>query len=354
MDPAPKHRSARRPRQLIFLAGAVILLVGLLAAFGGRSLLYALTGPPDYAGAGTGKVVVQVTAGQSAGAIGDTLQRRAVVKSSQAFRDAAASNPRARTLQPGYYSLRSRMSGQAALGLLLDPAARLRSKVVLPEGTSLTTALTLIANGSEIPLAELTAAAAQPATLGLPAYAKNHLEGLLFPATYDVEPGTTARALLTTMVQRFGQAAAQVDLVAGAAKIGRSPYDVLIVASLIEKETAYADDRAKVARVVYNRLTIDMALQFDSTVNYSKAEPTARLSNKDTMVASAHNTYLHKGLPPTPIDAPGVLALEAALQPAAGNYIFFVTISKDGRSLFTASYPEFLAAKAKSQREGVY
>ena len=343
------HR--RRAPRWPFLVLALVVVLALALA---GTVAVRLLSTPDYPGAGAGRVVVQVHPGDSATDIAVTLLARDVVKSSRAFRKAAAADARARGLQPGYYALRSRMSGQAALALLLDPAARLRSRVVLPEGITLSRALILIAKGTEIPLAELTAAAAAPATLGLPPYARNRLEGLLFPASYDVEPGTTATSLLSTMVARFGEAALEADLAAGAARIGRTPYEVLIVASLIEKETAFAADRAKVARVVYNRLKLDMPLQFDSTVNYGKAVPTARLSNADLLVESPYNTYLHKGLPPTPIDAPGLLALQAALNPAEGDYVFFVTISKDGRSLFTRSYTEFLAAKATSQREGVY
>ena len=339
----------RRPRLVLL---AVVLAV--LAVVGGRAIVANVLGAPDYPGPGTGKVVVQIRNGQSAGAIAETLLSKGVVKSSKAFRAAAADEPRSRGLQPGFYGLRARMSGQGALALLLDPASRIRGRVVLPEGTPMATALTLIAKGTEIPLAELKAAAASPAELGLPAYAQNQLEGFLFPASYDVEPGTTAVALLRTMVARYHDAVGDADLAAAAAKLGRTPYEVLIVASLIEKETAFPEDRARVARVVYNRLKLDMPLQFDSTVNYVKAERTARLTNKDLLVPSAYNTYLHKGLPPTPIDAPGLLALQAALNPADGDYVFFVTISKDGRSLFTRSYPEFLVAKAKSQREGVY
>ena len=344
-------RRARRVPRWLLATAAVVVVAGLVV---GGWTAYAVLHTPDYPGAGSGRVVVQIRPGQSAGEIGQTLLGKDVVKSSKAFRAAAADNPRSRGLQPGYYALRARMSGQAALVLLLDPASRLRGRVVLPEGTTLAKALTLIAKGTEIPLAELTAAAAAPTTLGLPAYARNRLEGFLFPASYDVEPGTTARALLSTMVLRFADAAVEADLEAGAARIGRTPYDVLTVASLIEKETAFAGDRAKVARVVYNRLAVAMPLQFDSTVNYSKAVPTARLSHTDLLVESPYNTYLHKGLPPTPIDSPGLLALEAALNPAEGDYVFFVTVSKDGRSLFTKSYSEFLAAKATSQREGVY
>lgn len=359
LDFQPARRPAHPSRRLPKPVGLAVVFVVLLAviggiALGGKALVGSFTGVPDYKGAGAGAVVVQILVGQSAGAIGATLAGKDVVKSAKAFRRAAAAEPRSLGLQPGYYSLRARMSAQAALLLLLDPTARLRGRVVLPEGMPLANALDLIAKGTQVSIADLKSAAANPAGLGLPGYAKGQLEGFLFPATYDVEPGTSAVQVLSRMVQRYGDAAAEVDLVAGAARLGRTPYEVLIVASLIEKETAFAGDRAKVARVVYNRLRLDMRLQFDSTLNYVRAERTARLTIKDLAVESPYNTYLHKGLPPTPIDSPGRLALEAALNPASGDYVYFVTISKDGRSLFTKSYDAFLAAKAKSQRDGVY
>ncbi len=156
------------------------------------------------------------------------------------------------------------------------------------------------------------------------------------------------------MVARFGQAADAVDLVGGAGRLGRTPYEVLITASLVEKETAFPADRAKVARVVYNRLKAGMPLQFDSTVNYSRTDKKLRLSLSDLEQDSAYNTYRSTGLPPTPIDSPGRASLEAALQPEPGDFLYFVATGRDGSSLFTSDYHAFLAAKAKAQAEGIY
>ena len=141
---------------------------------------------------------------------------------------------------------------------------------------------------------------------------------------------------------------------ARAAAIGRTPYEIITIASLIEKESAFAADRPKVARVVYNRLADGMRLQFDSTVNYIREEQEGPAHARRHQAESDYNTYKNEGLPPTPIDSPGEAAIEAALNPADGDWLYFVTTSKDGSSLFTADYDEFLAAKAKAQREGVY
>lgn len=352
--PGPRRRGGRAVALAVFL----LLLVGLAAGavVGGRYVLSVVAGDdtPDYSGQGDTAVLVQVRGGDTAGQIATTLEGKDVVKSAAAFRKAAAAEARSRAVQPGFYRLRTRMSGAAAVALLLDPSARARSRVTLPEGVTLAVALQKIADATEVPLADLQTAVADPAAIGLPAYAAGQAEGFLFPATYEVEPGTSAVDTLRLMTARYAEAEAAVDLTARAAAIGRTPYEVVVTASLIEKETAFAADRSKVARVVYNRLAAKMALQFDSTVNYLREEKKARLTLDDIKQESVYNTYLVTGLPPTPIDSPGQASLEAALVPAPGDYLYFVTVSKDGSSLFTSDYNAFLAAKAKAKAEGVY
>ena len=356
-----ENRVRRSPRRLPKPVGLLVVTVVMLGILGGallagRAMLASFTraSAADYNGAGTGQAVVQIHQGDSAGDIGATLVSKHVVQSVAAFRHAADAEPRSRGLQPGFYTLRQRMSASDALALLLDPNARQRGRVTIPEGSSLASTLARIVKDTDVPMAALVAAVDNPAALGLPSYAKGKPEGFLFPATYDVQPGTGAAAVLTMMAGRFGVEAAALDLEASAQQLGRSAYDIVTVASLAEAETPVDADRAKVARVVYNRLAKGMPLQFDSTINYLRAEKKARLSDADIAVASPYNTYAHKGLPPGPINSPGRKAFEAALHPAAGDYIYFITIDKQGHSLFTASYPAFLAAKAKAQRDGVY
>lgn len=343
--------------RVVGLLVVVLVLLGLLLgiALGARSVLDRFAGDPeDFTGQGSGAVVVQVQPGDSATAIGRTLAESGVVASAGAFTDAASQRPESRGIAPGSYELRSGMSGQAAVELLLDPATRVVGRVTVPEGMTVSQTLQRLADGTGIPLEQLQAAVDAPDALGLPTWAGGQVEGLLFPATYDFEPGTTAAQALTTMVARFAQAANELDLENRSAQLGVEPYDVLRTASLIEKETAFPEDRARVARVVYNRLADGMPLQFDSTVNYLREEPRARLSLEDLEVDSPYNTYQVTGLPPTPIDSPGQAALEAALTPAEGDYVFFVTTATDGSSLFTADYNEFLRAKAKAQADGIY
>lgn len=337
--------------------GVAILVVFVLVAavaYGGQVLYRNVLGVADYSGSGSGTVVVQIQPGDTAKDIGATLVADGVVKSARAFTRAAKGDSRSRGLQPGYYQLRLRMSGRSALLLLLDPTARVRGRVTLPEGLPLSTVVARLVKYTELTRGDVIAALQNPAVLGLPSWAANRPEGFLFPATYDVQPGTAAVDALQLMTEKFAEVAAGLNLEAGARALGLSPYDVVIVASIVEAETPLDADRAKVARVVLNRLAKGMPLQLDSTINYVRAEKKARLSLADIAVESPFNTYQHTGLPPTPINSPGEKALAAALSPAAGSWIYFITIDKAGHSLFTNDYQEFLRAKAKAQRDGVY
>lgn len=351
--PRPHPKRLPKPVGLLVVLGVVVALV-LGIVLGSRALLGSLFGAPDYEGQGSGRVVIQVRAGDSAQQVGVTLQANGVVKSVKAFTRAATEDRRSRRLQPGFYAMRLKMSAQAALQLLLDPRSRVRGRVTLPEGIPLTRVIARLVQYTDLKREAVVRAVESPAALGLPAYARNRPEGFLFPATYDVEPSTTAVQALQMMTQRFAEEAAALDLENRARALGLTPYEVVTIASLVEAETALDKDRAKVARVVLNRLQKGMRLQLDSTVNYVREEKKARLSLKEIAVESPYNTYQVAGLPPTPINSPGRKALEAALSPAEGDWLYFITIDKQGNSLFTSDYDEFLRAKAKAQREGVY
>jgi UPF0755 protein len=354
VPPSPARRKSGAAG--VVAALAALVLIAAVAAVGGKTLLSKFGGPaPDYPGAGDGQATVQVAKGASAGDIGETLHVAGVVKSARAFRDAARKDDRSLRIQPGYYRLRLHMKATLALDLLLDPKARLRSRVTIPEGTTLEQTLRLIAkNVSDVPLASLREAADNPAALGLPPWAKGHLEGFLFPATYDIEPGTSAVDVLRTLVDEFGVRAERHDLVARAAALHLTPYQVLTVASLIEGETGVASDRGKVARVVYNRLKNGMQLQFDSTVKYAyglKGETKTRLFHRDLDIASPYNTYRVAGLPPGPIDSPGDAALDAALDPTPGPWLYFVVVDKQGHSAFASTSDEFARLLARYHKD---
>lgn len=346
---------ATRPRRRSGLTLLVVLIVLVVLAGGAWAGLTAIgnpfASPPDYHGTGIGSVVVQVHAGQTASDIARTLAKADVVKSTGAFVDAAKSNDRSRGIAPGYYRLRHKMSGAAALALMLDPSSRVQSAVTIPEGFRVDQVLARIAEKTQLKLADLQAVARQPRGLPLPAWADGRLEGFLFPATYDFDPGTTAQVALADMVNQFDAVAKNIGLEAGAKALGYSPYDVVTVASLVEREAKIPADYGKVARVIYNRLRAHMPLQLDSTVNYALGKNKTTVTIKDTKVASPYNTYLHPGLPPTPIASPGERALQAALRPTPGSWLYFVTMDDAGHNAFATSYDDFLSLKARAERQ---
>lgn len=352
----PGRRRRRRGPVLATLAALAVLAAVVLV--GGGLVLARLVGgaaPPDYPGPGGAPVQVQVAAGQTTSGIAAGLARADVVASAAAFTDAARDEPRIRSVQPGYYQLRARMSARGALALLLDPSSRLRTRVTVPEGSPLARTLDLIAARTQVHRAALDAAVAQPETLGLPSYARGRVEGFLFPATYDVPPGQSAADALRQFTARFGVAADTVQLSGGAAALGLSPYDVVTVASLIEREAARPEDRPKVARVIYNRLARRMPLGLESTIRYALggiSDPRLTRSQIERSKTSPYDTLVHVGLPPGPIANPGEAALSAALHPAAASWLYFVTLPKDNRTAFVDTYAEFQRLESQCQAQG--
>ncbi|MEV1244686.1 endolytic transglycosylase MltG [Nonomuraea sp. NPDC050022] len=304
--------------------------------------------PDDFEGTGGGPVTVRIPPGANAGDVGAVLAEAGVVASARSFVNAAEDRAVAGRLRPGHYRLRKGMAAGAALDLLLAPASRMVRRVTVPEGMRASETLVRLAAQSGLALKELQAVDA--ALVGLPKYAKG-LEGFLFPATYEVEPGDKAVDLLTAMVERFGAAAKQVELVKKAPHVHLSPLEAVTVASMIQAEGGRDEDYPKIARVIYNRLKRDMRLQIDSTVLYALGKRTLKVTESDTKVQSPYNTYRHTGLPPGPIANPGEKALIAALHPASGDWRWFVTTDPAHRiTKFTDKESEFVRYREELHR----
>jgi UPF0755 protein len=342
----------------------------VIALVGGVMVYRSLFGAPDYDGPGEGDVIVQVNQGDTTSAIAGELLRADVVRSTRAFTRAAADDEtRARAVQPGYYRLRLRMSGANAVALLLDPTARvgqleIKGGVQLddtrgPDGSLAPGALSLIAratcsqlNGAStcVSVEQLrrTMATTPPEELGVPGWAMDEvtradparrLEGLLAPGRYDVRPGSSAVEVLRTLVSRSAAQYEALGVTASSGQRGYSPYQLLIIASLVEKE-GVTPDFGRVAQVLYNRLGDRVRLELDSTVNYPLDLQAVRTSDADRARPGPYNSYRAYGLPPTPIGAPGQKAVQAALRPTPGPWMFFVKCRKDGTSCFATTLPE--------------
>ncbi len=325
------------------VVGGVAVAAVLFLFRGADGLRDRLSGPEDFDGEGKGSVTVEIAGGDSASDIGETLQRRGVVASTEAFTDAAAAESRSTQIQPGFYGLNKQMSGESALTLLLNPGAKIEERVSLAEGLTAAETLKRLGQQTDISAKAFRAAARKPARLGLPRYAGGGLEGYLVPATYALPPKTDAADVLQAMVRRFGQAADTLKLEAGARKLGYTPAEVVTVASLVQAEAKRDSDFPKVAAVIYNRLDDGQPLQLDSTVQYASGGTGVFTSSAERSNPSDYNTYRQSGLPPGPIDAPGEQALKAALRPANANWTYFVTTNlRTGKTAFTASYQEHL------------
>jgi UPF0755 protein len=335
------RRNRRKGRAASFLA--VLVVLGVLAGAGyfGYTWVRSVVIPKDYTGQGTGEVTIEIKEGDTASDVAQSLEDQGVVASARAFVNAVAQAGKSSALQPGQYTMRSRMSAAAAVALL-DPANRILSRLTIPEGQRLSKIFTTLATATGRPAKDFEAAA--KGDIGLPAYAKGSLEGFAFPATYEITPKMSPEAILTAMVERFTQTADRVDLKDQAADLGRSPRDIVTIASIVQAEAGSQADMPKIARVIYNRLgrNPQMKLEMDSTLLYGLGKYGIAATSADLKSKSPYNTYTHLGLPPGPIANPGDHAIEAALNPAKGNWLYFVTVDpKKGITKFTSSETEF-------------
>jgi UPF0755 protein len=337
-----RRQKRRRRRSLLAVLLSVVLVGGAvgIAWLGLSPIIDRLTEPDDYTGAGRGEVQVRIAPGSSGSAIAQVLAEKDVVKTEKAFVDAVRADARrAAAIQPGTYELRLQMSGAAALSQLLDPGARLRLTVTIPEGKRAPETLDILSKQLGLPRAELDAAAKDPQALGLgPATAKGSVEGFLYPSTYEFEPGVTASEVLTAMV-------AQGEKVLDAAGVPAAQRrTVIIKAAIVEAEAGRAADMPKVARVVENRLERDIPLQMDSTVNFATGRFNVTTTDADRQSRSRYNTYKYPGLPAGPIESPGKAAIDAVLKPAPGDWLWFVTVDPTtGETRFASTEAQHLA-----------
>ena len=251
----------------------------------------------------------------------------------------------------GYYSLKEQMSSSGALGVLVDPDNLLQSVLTVPEGARVRDIVTTVVAKTDFTKAQVVKALEQDDRIGLPAAAKGNPEGYLYPATYTVTPGETAVGLVRQMVSKTKQVEDSLGVRRKAAAVNLDPQQVLTVASILQYEANRSVDYPKVARVIYNRLNQDMALQLDSTVSYTSGRTgDVWTTSSERASSSAYNTYQNTGLPPGPIGSPGEETIEAALNPADGDWLYFVPDFANQTTLFTSSYAQHLRNVAKAKQ----
>jgi UPF0755 protein len=346
------RRKSRVAGWVVF--GVVIALIGGVIAGGTyvwltyEDQIRAFMGweePKDYeSGLATGETTITIVDGDTGSSISTTLHDAGVTKTSRAFYDYLIANAPSATFHPGVYRLQLKMTSAAALEALEDPENKLENSAQLPEGLTMDQSLTRLADGTGIPLEDFEAAVSDPSVYGVDA---DSLEGWLFPLTYTFDPDVTAEDVIRTLVDRT---VTSLDD-AGVPQDRRN--EILTIASIIEREARFQDDFFKVSRVIQNRLDPSNTethglLQMDSTVQYGYGEMhdgSVSTSTEARNDDNPWNTYMHAGLPVGPIANPGDLAIDAAMNPADGPWLYFVTVNLDtGETVFTTTYSEHLKA----------
>jgi UPF0755 protein len=378
------ERGRRRRRVARGFAVGLLVVVIVAAVFLGSKLWHSFGPQNDYSGGGKKDLVIQVHAGDSTTAIGETLHNQDVVRTVKAFLEAADGNEAISSIQPGYYRMRTQIPAASAVKRLADPQSRV-GKVVIPEGQQLddttdvkTNDVTpgifaMISKASCVDLdgvkrcvsVDALRAAAEKTplpSLSVPTWALDpatrmgadhrRIEGLIAPGTFNVNPSGSPQTILETLISASTGQYVKSGLLDTATAMNMSPYNVLVVASLVQRE-AKPQDFAKVARVIYNRLAEHRTLEFDSTVNYPLDRREVATTDADRAQQTPWNTYVSDGLPATPICSPGADALKAAEHPEDGDWLYFVTIDAQGTTLFTRDYQQHLANIELAKRNGV-
>jgi UPF0755 protein len=300
-------------------------------------------------GAGTGRVRVIVPHGSTMRVAAESLAHAGVVQSATAFRLYARMFRRSdRSIRAGTYVFqRGRSWGEVLDDLRLGKG--LENSITIPEGWSLYQIVPQLARTLNVPVDSVQAAVRDTALLRALGAPTPTLEGYLFPDTYVFPNGTTPRAAVRVMVDRF-QRVWQPEWDSRLQALGMSRNDVMALASIVEKEARVPEERPVIAAVYLNRLKAKMLLQADPTVQYALGRHVARVMYKDLEIESPYNTYKHTGLPPGPIASPGRPSIVAALNPANVPYRYFVAYP-DGHHEFTTNFTQHAIAVRNARRE---
>lgn len=320
------------------LAAIFVLLITLLF----REIAPSPKSAVDYTGNERGEeVIVEIPEGATGSQVGQLLFEKEVVASALSFFRVAVADERSSRIAPGEHRIETKIPAREALNQLLDPD-RILNLIRVRDGSRLTEVITSL---KAVGFSEKEIQSALKEIIVQEPFSNRKIEGLLYPAFYSKSKTDSAKTMLQDMVNRFEASTQGLTW----EYLKYKPYELLTIASLVESE-GIPIDFPKVARVIYNRLEIGMPLQFDSTVHYIfDRRGEIQLSIQDTKVKNPYNTFQNRGLPPGPIGSPTRAAIEAALNPESGPWLYFVTVLPK-QTKFTADYDEFLKFKAEYKR----
>ena len=324
----------------VFIFTLLLLMVAL--AFGAKTFYTVMLEPVG----GNENVYVDIPEDSTVAEISDILYDAGVIKNAMVFQSYAGRHSRGtRTMQAGYYEFNKNMSGPEIFNKMLDGKIYADMyAVVLPEGRNIKEMGAILEeNGVCSAQAFIDEAhklaeykAKYPILSSIPDGKDRFLEGYLFPDTYHFKKNIDASEVVTQMLDRFTEVYGS-DLQQQTQEKGKTIDEIVIMASIVELETKLPEDRPNAASVFYNRIAADMPLQSDITVDYARGEKTAVLTQEQTQFPSPYNTYINKGLPVGPICSPGLDAIDAAINPAQTDYLYFVADMESGKLYFNAT-----------------
>lgn len=352
---AVRHPSAEEADRKRRTLGAVVVVVGLVLAVGIPAYgVWNILMRPQVSMEAGAPVHVAVPEGSDTKSIAEILASQGVIENAAMFRLRAGIDGIDGKLRPGEYDLATCMPYDTVVDRLLSGPSLDYVTVTIPEGFTIVQIAERLEKEASIPSAEFTDIALKQSASFAPDHPElegastGSLEGYLFPKTYRVAEGSTAREAIDMMLSQFDKEIAQVDMSYAGSK-NLDLHDVVTIASMIEREARVAEERPIVSSVIYNRLKKKMHLEIDATIEYILPGARSRLLDKHLKIDSPYNTYMYGGLPPGPIASPGLASLEAAAHPADTGYLYYVLTSKDGSHTFTKTFEEFLVAKEKSR-----
>lgn len=344
--------STSRKSTRVLVVAAILVSTALVVVMGAAAwMLLASSQPISSPGS---PVQIEVKQGSSTSEIAQKLIAAQVIGNANAFRLRCRLTGADGKLRSGVYDLTTGMSDADVLAALRAGPSTTYVSVTIPEGFVITQIAQRLEEQADIPAREFEVLATSGASEFAQEYPylantyKGSLEGFLFPKTYRIKQGSSAREVAGMMLAQFDDELALVD-VKQAADNGLSVVQLVTLASMIERESKLDEERPLVSSVIHNRLKRNMLLKIDATIQYVLGNNRFRLTNRDIQLDTPYNTYLYRGLPPGPISSPGLASLKAAAAPAQTQLLYYVLTGKDGSHTFTTNLADFLIAKKKSK-----
>ena len=337
---APVRRKKGGLKYKLPIVIAAVVLIVVIAIFAGRSFYNAMLEPT---GTSTETMIVEIPDGSTIKDVGEILYDQGLIKNTMVFQSYAGRHSRGTSgMQAGNYEMNHAMSVpdivnkmldgdvySGAIPVLLSEGKNINEMAQILEKHNICTSAAFISETKK--LGEYKAL--YPILSSIPDDKNRTLEGYLFPDTYEIEPGSTAADVVKKMLDRFTEVYNQ-DFMQQTTEKGKSVDEIVIMASIVELETKLPEDKANAASVFYNRIAQNMPLQSDITVDYALGKKHAVLTEEQTKIDSPYKTYQNLGLPVGPICSPGKSSIDAAINPAQTNYLFFVADMDSGKLYF--------------------